>query len=94
MGAQLNCPVALAMDNERNLYVAESRGHRVRKVAQPWGSEANISTVAGNGRTEPVGDGMPLSDATLSHPEGLTFSGDFLMISDSGHSRVRRLVPE
>jgi len=57
--AALNFPGGLALDQNRNLFIADTDDSRVRRVAVPTGI---ISTVAGNGTfcpdsTTPCGDG-------------------------------------
>ncbi|MGY4961648.1 F-box-like domain-containing protein [Streptomyces sp. 900105245] len=102
--AQLHEPRALAMDSNGNLYISEwsdpqfptsQEGNRIRKVSNPGSGEATISTLAGNGQIQPLGDGMPLTDATLFDPCGLRFlpGSNILVIADSGHHRIRQVVP-
>ena len=59
-------PVAIATDSSGNVYILDQLNCRVRKVFA-----GNISTVAGNGACEGLGDGGPATDASLYSPSGL-----------------------
>src|SRR5690606_11872569 len=68
------------------LYVADTVGHRVRKV-EPSGT---ISTVAGTGNGGFSGDGGAATDAELSFPRAVALDGaGNLYIADMGNHRVR-----
>lgn len=67
--AQLNEPHSLAFDRVGNLYIADVKNHRVRKVDAKTGV---ITTLLGNGKREPLPDGAPLSPETpVSGPRAL-----------------------
>ena len=55
--AQLNTPVAVAVDSAGNLYIADGANQRVRKV-----SNGVITTVAGGGTTSPYAGMNPVLD--------------------------------
>ena len=85
--AQLNGPVALAVDSVGNLYIADSGNNRVRRV-----SNGVISTVAGNGTAGFSGDNGPAASAKLNSPEGVAVdSAGNLCIADSGNQRIREV---
>jgi sugar lactone lactonase YvrE len=87
--AYLSGPAALARDGAGNLYVADAKAHRVRRIDVRSGL---ISTVAGNGRPGFSGDGGPAVEASLSEPQGVAFDRDGrLLIADMLNHRVRRL---
>ncbi len=65
--AQLDFPVALALDPSGNLYIADLGNDVVRKVT-PGGI---ISTFAGNGFGGNSGDGGPAANGELEFPVGL-----------------------
>ena len=90
--ASLNFPTNIAVDDLGRLYIGEgiyvSDKGRVRRV-----SNGIISTVAGNGTSDYVGDGGPAVSASVSPtslaigPNGQVYEADFLP------SRVRVLTP-
>jgi len=86
--AGLNQPAAVAKDANGNVYVAESVGQRVRKIA-PAGT---ITTFAGTGAAGFGGDSGPAAAALLNSPAGLAVDGaGNVYIADSGNSRVREV---
>ena len=52
------------MDSAGNVYIADYRNHRIRKV-DPNGI---ITTVAGNGKADYLGDGRAATSASLNGP--------------------------
>ncbi len=94
--ATLNLPTGLALGSDGSLYIAESGGHKVRRVA-PDGS---ISTYAGKG-ADPLrgknpdysGDNGPAVAAGLNEPWGLALDEDGnLYIADRGNGKVRKVT--
>jgi hypothetical protein len=86
--ADLSQPLKLAFDAAGNLFIADSRNARVRKVAVGSGV---ISTVAGNGiPTSPlIGAGGPATSAELFVPSGLWHDAlGNLFMTDSGDQLV------
>jgi hypothetical protein len=88
----------LAVDRAGNLYIAETAGHRIRRVS-PSGT---ITTVAGTGERcsgpsdcPPLGDGGPARRAFLYFPTSVAIdSAGNLFIADSGNFRVRKVSPD
>lgn len=84
--AAIHWPSALQLDGEGNLYIAETRGHRVRRLAV----DGTITTYAGTGIPGREGDGGPATAAQLDQPYGLAWDDDgTLYIADRGNFRVR-----
>ncbi|MBZ5623596.1 MAG: IPT/TIG domain-containing protein [Acidobacteriia bacterium] len=90
-GAQLNTPLGIALDSAGNLYVADCRNQRVRRVS----ASGSITTIAGNGMPGYAGDGGPATQAGLSCPHGVAVDSDgSLYIGDTENNRVRRVGPD
>jgi sugar lactone lactonase YvrE len=86
--ARLYFPSALAVDRARNLYIADTMNHRVRRVDAATGV---ITTVAGTGQPRYSGDDGPADLAALNEPTGLAVNDEALYIADQGNNRVRRV---
>jgi sugar lactone lactonase YvrE len=87
-GAQLFRPADLRLDRDGNLFIADVRNHRVRRV-DPSG---RISTVAGTGVQGFSPDGTPATEARLDMPWGIGLDLEQrLLIGDGGNHRVRRV---
>lgn len=65
--AAMKWPSGIAVDDDGNLYIADSRNQRVRFV----NAAGIISTIAGNGTPGYSGDGGAATAATVSHPESV-----------------------
>ncbi|SNT00370.1 Sugar lactone lactonase YvrE [Granulicella rosea] len=87
--ATLDLPTALALDGAGNLYIADGRSHRIRRVAAATGL---IATVAGSGEQGFAGDGGLATAAQFDSPGGLAVdAAGNLFIADSHNQRVRRV---
>jgi uncharacterized protein (TIGR03437 family) len=79
--ARLNSPVGLANDAAGNLYFADSRNQRVRKL----NTHGIVSTVPGT----------QAAVAHLGLPSSIAFdSGGNLLIADTTANRIRRVAPD
>ena len=77
----------MAADGAGNLYIADTEGHRIRKVDAAAG---NIFTVAGTGSAG-YNDG-PTFLAQFHRPEGIAVDGSGnLHIADSGNHYIRKI---
>lgn len=85
--AQLNYPIGVAVDTAGNLFIADSRNNRVRRVS----SGGTITTLAGTGVAGSTGDGGAAASARLSFPTGLALNGTSLYVADASNNRVRRI---
>ncbi len=88
--AGLNFPLAVAVDSQGNLFIADSRNNRIRKVS-PAGI---ITTVAGNGVPGFSGDGGPATAASLNYPYDVAVDPQGnLFIVDLNNNRIRKVSP-
>ena len=87
--AQLNSPVAVAVDGAGNVFIADQNNNRVRVVT----AGGSIFTVAGTGASAFTGDGGLATAASLNFPNGVAVdSAGNLYIADSFNSRVRKVT--
>jgi trimeric autotransporter adhesin len=83
--AMLYWPRGVAVSDSGDLYIADSRNCRVRKV-----SGGTITTVAGNVSCAYYGDGGAATDAALSYPDGVAVDdAGVLYIADTASCHVR-----
>jgi len=68
--AQLNDPHSIVFDKNGDLFIADVKNHRIRKVDMKTGI---ISTFSGTGERLPTPDGAPIATAPLSGPRALDF---------------------
>ncbi|MDX1981859.1 MAG: hypothetical protein SFV51_16430 [Bryobacteraceae bacterium] len=86
--AQVNGPQGVAIDAAGNVFFADSRNQRVRKVTP----DGVISTVAGSGPAGFAGDGGPATQARLLNPQAVAVDpAGNLYVGDHGNFRVRKV---
>ena len=87
--AGLRSPEDVAVDEEGNLYIADTNNHRVRRVDALTGT---ITTVAGTGELGFSGDGGSATSAQLAFPLAVVLdAAGNLLIADPWNNRVRRV---
>ncbi len=87
--ATVATPIALAIDVNGNLLVAERHGHCVRSIS-PSGI---ITTIAGNGEAGFSGDGGPAINASLNQPTDVAVDADGnVYIADCANNRIRKIT--
>lgn len=87
--AELNFPGGVALDADDNLFIADTRNNRIRRMDHATGI---ITTVAGYGTADYSGDGGPATNAELNRPQGLAVDkSSNLFIADTGNNRIRRV---
>lgn len=90
--AQLDGPSDASQDDAGNVYIADSRNHRIRKIDAVTG---NISTIAGTGAPGYAGNGGLAKDAQLNTPVCvLPGPGGALYVCDYGNHAIRRIDPD
>ncbi|HCU24785.1 MAG TPA: hypothetical protein DF383_07190 [Deltaproteobacteria bacterium] len=90
INTSLSWPLAVTVDANGNIYIADRGADRVRKVA-PNGI---VSTVAGNGTEGISGDGGPAINAQLYDPSGLAVDKTGNLWIVNGSSDIRKVTPE
>jgi sugar lactone lactonase YvrE len=86
--AELRFPLAVAVDVEGRLYIADAGNNRVRRVDR----DGVIVTIVGTGKRGFEGDGGPATAAALDTPAALAFDKEgHLLIADMGNHRIRRV---
>ena len=87
--AEFRYPSGVAVDAMGNLYIADQRDHRIRRVDAATGT---ISNIAGTGEWGYGGDGGPAIEAQLSEPHGVAVDavGNVYVTSYWNH-RVRKV---
>lgn len=89
VGARLNYPSGVGVDNAGNVYIGDRANHRIRKV-DPSGV---ISTIAGNGNVGFSGDGGNATSAMLNYPRNLFADGSGnIYFADTDNDRVRKVT--
>ena len=87
-GARLLLPRGISFDSSGNLYVADTRAHRILRVAP----DGTLTTVAGEGTQGFAGDTGPATAALLDSPRSASLSpANLLTVADTGNQRVRQL---
>lgn len=89
--AQLDAPSGIAVEDDGNIFIADTHNHRIRQITP----DGVIHTIAGQGTAGYAGDGGFGGSAQLFNPAGLALDGaGNLYVADSGNNRVRRLIPQ
>jgi len=85
--AQLQHPIAVAVDSSGSLYIADTGNNAIRKI-----SNGIISTVVGGVFKGFCGDGGAATSAPLNGPSGVAVDGSGnLYIADSADASIRRV---
>jgi trimeric autotransporter adhesin len=91
VSARLNAPTGIRLDAQRNLVIADSGNHRLRRVA----TDGIITTIAGNGTPAFTGDGGAATSASLNNPTGIAINGaNLIFVADTNNARLRAVTPD
>ena len=82
--AQFNRPEGVTVDQQGNVYIADTNNHRIRKID----TSGNVTTIAGSG-TEGIKDGVPLQGEFKGPGRVYVSPSGFLYISDTNNNRIR-----
>lgn len=86
--AELGAPRAVSLDNAGNVYIADTRDHRIRVI-----TGTTINAFAGNGQYGFAGDGGAPLSAELSNPNGVYVDkAGNVFVSDTGNQRIREIT--
>ena len=89
VNATVNNPVGVAVDSSGDVYIADSRNNRIRKVTVATGV---ITTVAGTGESGFYVDNLLAINAALSNPVSVALDASKnLYIVDQNNGRIRKL---
>jgi hypothetical protein len=88
--AQLMQPSGIAVDAAGNLFIADGKNHRIRKVNR----DGLITTIAGIGEPGSDGDGGPATKAKVGCPYNTRPADDgSVFIADVCSDRIRQVLP-
>ena len=90
--AELNMPGGLAVNVSGNLFIADTRNGRIRKVQAGDGTITTIAGIgpSGVGEASFSGDGGKATEARLDLPTALAAGGSgTVYVADSGNDRIR-----
>ncbi len=91
VNARLDSPADIAVDDQGNVYISDTKNNRVRRID----TSGFINTVLGNGVPQSSGDGGPARSASTAQPDALAVyensSGTqrFLYVVESAANKVR-----
>jgi uncharacterized protein (TIGR03437 family) len=89
IAAHLNLPAGVAVDHSGNVYIADTGDNSIREV----GTNAVISTIAGNGFGGYSGDTGLAVDSVLLQPHDVFVDGSSnVYIADTGNAVVREIT--
>jgi RHS repeat-associated protein len=88
--ARFSFPLGIDIDSSGNVYIADTRNHRIRKVD----TNGTITTFAGQGAAASSGDGGQATDAALNNPNDVAADAyGNIFISEEYGRRVRKVDP-
>ena len=91
INARLNKPTAIVFDHHDNLFIADTKNHKIRLFHKKSG---RIATLAGNGKAGYCGDDSGRSkNACFNDPTGLGLDRlGRVYVADTDNQRIRRIT--
>ncbi len=87
--AHLNIPLAVGVDAESNIFVADAGNNKIRMVKA---DNAFISRVIGSNNHGFAGDHGPAIDASIANPQSVTIDNDGnIYFADTQNNAIRRI---
>ena len=91
INATFSNPAQVAIDRQGNLYVADYRNSRIRRIDR----HSVITAFAGTGEAGFAGDGGPALQAKINFPHAITATNNgTLYFTDTRNHRVRQITPD
>ncbi len=95
--AQFALPQAIAVDENGNVFVADTSNQTIRRITP----DGHVTTLAGNSmRTGSIGSGVTGSTdgtgsaALFNNPQGIAVDpGDNVYVADTGNNTIRKIAP-
>ena len=85
--ASFNSPFGVAVDGDDNVYVADARNHKIRKIA-PNGDVTTLAGTGSAGNTDANG-----TFASFNYPYGIAVDGDDnVYVADAGNYKIRKIA--
>ncbi len=84
--ASFNRPIDITTDGTNYLYVADYANHAIRMVDKTTGVTTTLAGSGLAGSLDAVGKA-----ASFNHPTGITTSGNFIYVVDSGNHIIRQI---
>ncbi len=91
--AQFNSPVGVAVDVSGNIYVADKKNHRIRKITTDAGGVVEVETLAGTGGTGFMNGAGNVAQFNKPNGVAVDVSGN-VYVADSDNNRIRKITTD
>ena len=86
--AQFNMPIGISTDSAQNIYIADQKNNRIRKINS---TNNVISTIVGNSNTYYNGDSILANNANIYYPAGLILDKLGNIYFTEKNNRIRKV---